>query len=206
MASNHDFKENLECPQQIWIEPPNNITSARLDAFSFSPKLKSTIRELEMRASKGELELANGDDFAVRAKLTNLQKLHIAEGQELIRYVEISHVSPTGLINSDDKFLVEDMPTRAQYQIFEGDILFALNISSRGTVARVTKKFDGAFCTSGFLVIVPDDDQHGQLLFYALRSEQCREQVYYLAQTASQPELNRVLEKSICDTAPVIKL
>jgi type I restriction enzyme M protein len=189
LTFNQDVKENLECPQQIWIEPPDRITSFRLDAFNFSPKLKATMRELKGRVSRGEVELLNGGDFEVRAKLTSLQKLQIAEKQELIRYVEISDVSSTGLISSETRFLVEDMPTRAQYQIFEGDILFALNISSRGTVARVTKKFDGAFCTSGFLVIVPDDNLHGQLLFYALRSEQCREQVYYLSQTASQPEL-----------------
>ena len=83
----------------------------------------------------------------------------------------------------------EDLPTRGEYQIHTGDILLALNNSSRGTVVLVPPEFDNAICTSGFLVIVPNDKEHGLLLWYALRSEICRKQIYYLAQTASQPEL-----------------
>lgn len=44
-------------------------------------------------------------------------------------------------------------------------------------------------CTSGFLVIRPKTTEEGILLWYCLRSEICRKQIYYLSQTASQPEL-----------------
>ena len=53
----------------------------------------------------------------------------------------------------------------------------------------VPPEFDNAICTSGFLVIIPDNEEQGLLLWYSLRSELCRKQIYYLAQTASQPEL-----------------
>ena len=85
----------------------------------------------------------------------------------------------------------DELPTRGEYQIRKGDILFALNISSRGTVVLVPDEFHGAICTSGFLVIRPRNEDEGFLLWYSLRSEYCRKQIYYLAQTASQPELKK---------------
>lgn len=55
----------------------------------------------------------------------------------------------------------------------------------------VPKDFDGAMCTSGFYVIRPKNREEGLLLWYTLRSDYCRKQIYYLSQTASQPELKR---------------
>jgi hypothetical protein len=73
--------------------------------------------------------------------------------------------------------------------VHTGDILLAINNSSRGMIVFVPEDFNGAVCTSGFLVITPSPDEEAYLLWYALRSEFCRKQLYYLAQTASQPEL-----------------
>jgi restriction endonuclease S subunit len=81
------------------------------------------------------------------------------------------------------------LPSRGEYQIRKGDILVALNNSSRGTVVLVPEEYDCAICTSGFLVLIPDNEDNALLLWYSLRSEICRKQIYYLAQTASQPEL-----------------
>ena len=39
------------------------------------------------------------------------------------------------------------------------------------------------------MVITPGSEEEAYLLWYSLRSEYCRKQVYYLAQTVSQPEL-----------------
>lgn len=54
---------------------------------------------------------------------------------------------------------------------------------------QVPEEFDEAICTLGFLVIEPNDKETSYFLWYALRSEYCSDQIYYLAQTASQPEL-----------------
>ena len=82
----------------------------------------------------------------------------------------------------------------------------ALNISSRGTVLIVPDEFDGAICTSGFLVITPKNEEEGSLLWYALRSEYCKKQIYYLSQTASQPELKKdVWDKEFLIPFPVNK-
>ena len=65
----------------------------------------------------------------------------------------------------------------------------AINNSSRGTVVYVPDDFDDMLCTSGFLVIRPVNEEEGLLLWYCLRGEACRKQIYYLSQTASQPEM-----------------
>lgn len=94
-----------------------------------------------------------------------------------------------GLIVKHIEGFIDELPSRAAYEIQEGDVLMAINNSSRGTVVLVPKQFEGAICTSGFLVIRPCTPEEGKLIWYALRSEYCRAQIYYLAQTASQPEL-----------------
>ena len=61
----------------------------------------------------------------------------------------------------------------------------------------VPKEFDGALCTSGFYVIRPRTKEDGLLLWWSLRSEHARKQIYYLAQTASQPELKKAAWKKL---------
>jgi hypothetical protein len=102
---------------------------------------------------------------------------------------KISDVTRYGLITSSLPGTFDQFPSRGQYQVQRGDVLVAINNSSRGTVVLVPNQFHGAICTSGFLVIRPSSKEEGLLLWYALRSEVCRKQIYYLAQTASQPEI-----------------
>ncbi|GAB6274995.1 MAG: hypothetical protein STSR0004_18600 [Peptococcaceae bacterium] len=112
----------------------------------------------------------------------------LIEASEKLRYIKIGDVTQYGLITSYIEGTLDMLPTRAEYQVKEGDILLAINISSRGTVVFIPKQFNGAICTSGFFVIRPSLTKEGYLLWYSLRSEYCRKQIY-LAQTASQPEL-----------------
>lgn len=115
----------------------------------------------------------------------------------MVKYIEISDVTKHGLIVTSVRAPLKDLPTRAEFIINEGDVLFAINNSSRGTVVIAPKEFDGALCTSGFYVIKPRSKKEGLLLWYSLRSEYARKQIYYLAQTASQPELKMESWKEI---------
>lgn len=186
---NYDTTENLECPQQYWLVPGNKLTTERFDSFFYCPDLHNTYNEIRNAKKKGEIDIIKGSSLKRRKKLTHTQKTKLRESDEDFKYIEIGDVTKYGLITKYIKSKFEDLPTRGEYQIHTGDILLALNNSSRGTVVLVPPEFDNAICTSGFLVIVPDNKEHGLLLWYALRSEICRKQIYYLAQTASQPEL-----------------
>lgn len=181
--------ENLEAPLQYWLVSPNELTTERFDAFFYCPDLKRTYKDIVERTSNGMIESIEAGKLELRQKLTGEEKKRLRNDEQVYKYIEISNVTKYGLIMNYAEDLFCNLPTRGEYQIHTGDVLVALNNSSRGTVVLVPKEFDNAICTSGFLVIVPQDITEGLLLWYALRSEACRKQIYYLAQTASQPEL-----------------
>lgn len=189
IRNNADTEENLECPQQYWLVPPEKIITERFDAFFYCPDLSVTYSTIQNLSNKKKIKLLDANKLILRKKMTGLDKKKLKESQDRYKYIEISDVTKYGLITNYKEAIFSELPTRGEYQIHAGDILLALNNSSRGTVVLVPKEFDGAICTSGFLVIVPKDEDEGLLLWYALRSEVCRKQIYYLAQTASQPEL-----------------
>lgn len=193
---NEDKNENLECPEQVWLLSPNEINVNRLDAYYYSPDLKNIKKYLKQSEKDKKITLHIGTNFYQAPKLSKEKKRILTESGDNFKYIEIGDVTDYGLIMKYICGKFDELPTRGEYQIKTGDILFALNISSRGTVVLVPEEFDGAICTSGFLVIRPKNEEEGFLLWYALRSEYCKKQIYYLSQTASQPEL----KKDVWDT------
>lgn len=186
---NNDSHDNLECPMQYWLVKAENLTTERFDAFFYCPELRDLYQELSKKTREGIIELKAGKDFNLVPKISVTQKKELIDSGDFFKYVEIGDVTSYGLITKYIEVPFEDVPSRGEYQVKKGDILLALNNSSRGTVVYVPKEFDNMICTSGFLVIRPKDEEEGYLLWYCLRSEICRKQIYYLAQTASQPEL-----------------
>lgn len=189
IKNNHDESENLECPEQVWVTPPQDISLERFDAFFYSPDLKKVYDDLIKREEAEDIIVKNASELTLREKLSKEEKGNLIDSGDLYKYIEISDVTKFGLITKYVTGAFDELPSRGQYQVRKGDLLFAINNSSRGTVVKVPEGFDGAICTSGFFVIIPKDDEESNLLWYALRSEYCRKQVYYLAQTASQPEI-----------------
>jgi type I restriction enzyme M protein len=191
VIKNQDVSENLECPEQIWLVKPEELTTERLDAFFYSPDLAATWDELNRLKKRGGIEIKTGKDFSMATKITPVEEKQLRDTNTEIRYIEIGDVTRYGLITRSIVGTIDQLPTRGEYRIQKGDVLLAINNSSRGTVVLVPGEFDGAICTSGFFVIRPRNMEEAHLLWYTLRSEACRAQIYYLAQTASQPELKR---------------
>ncbi len=191
IRQNQDPDENLECPEQIWLVKPNQFLSERFDAFAYAPDLQSAWKTIEKMVVDGLADCKTGTAFSMRAKLTGTERDALRSSRTKLKYIEIGDVTQYGLITQHIVGEIDALPSRGQYRIRTGDILMAINNSSRGTVVLVPEQFDGAICTSGFFVIAPKTEDEGHLLWYSLRSELCRAQVYYLAQTASQPELKR---------------
>jgi type I restriction enzyme M protein len=190
IKANEDVRENLECPEQVWLVSPNDLRAHRLDSFYYAPELRKTWAEIsDMAKLKKIVESKTGNAFTLRKKISGQERADLIKTGTIFKYIEIGDVTRYGLITRYIEDTLDNLPTRGEYIIRQGDILMAINNSSRGTVVLVPKEFDGAICTSGFLVIEPKSIEEGHLLWYSLRSELCRKQVYYLAQTASQPEL-----------------
>lgn len=186
---NNDLHDNLECPMQYWLVKEEELITERFDSFFYCPELRDLYKELNNKADKGVIELKSGNDIDLVPKISAIQKRVFLDSGEFFKYIEIGDVTSYGLITNYLEVPFEDVPSRGEYQVKKGDILLALNNSSRGTVVFVPDEFDNMICTSGFLVIRPKNEEEGLLLWYCLRSEICRKQIYYLAQTASQPEL-----------------
>lgn len=189
IKKNPNTTENLEGPLQYWLLPPQELTTERFDAFFYCPVLHKTYTKIQASHEKNIITNVKASTLELRKKLSRTEKEKMKTNGKVYKYIEISDVTRYGLITNYREDLFENLPTRGEYIIHTGDILLALNNSSRGTVVLVPNEFDNAICTSGFLVIVPRNEEEGLLLWYALRSEICRKQIYYLAQTASQPEL-----------------
>lgn len=174
IKENKDTSENLEGAMQYWLVEPNNIKIERFDAFFYCPVLKRIYINLKEKETQGLLELKKGTDFSLVEKLSSKDKKILIDNQTILKYIEIGDVTPYGLITRYITGTYEELPTRGEYQVQTGDILLALNNSSRGTVVLVPEEFNNMICTSGFLVIRPKTTEEGILLWYCLRSEICR--------------------------------
>jgi type I restriction enzyme M protein len=203
LNNNQDLNENLECPEQVWLISPNELDVRRFDAHYYSPELILVKEKLAKLEQDRKIELKYGKSFNLAPKLTKENKKELVESDQVLKYIEIGDVTNYGLIMKHISGTFDQLPTRGEYQIRKGDVLLALNISSRGTVVLVPEEFDNAICTSGFLVIRPENEEQSYLLWYSLRSEYCKKQIYYYSQTASQPELKRdVWEKEFLVPIP----
>ena len=83
-------------------------------------------------------------------------------------------------------------------------MLFAKNISSRGTAIVIPDWMDGYLATSGFISVRPRDEEEALILWTVFRSEIWRKQIYYLSITASQPEIrDRIFQDEMLIPWPV---
>jgi len=182
-----DPSEPLGCPTQVFTVPAERLSDHRLDAFYYAPELHALRARLRARSDAGAIQIRTGRDFQLVPRLSRPEKDALA-GQRM-QYVEITSVTRDGLIVAPIQGAFEDLPTRGELRVRHNDVLFAKNNSSRGTAVLVPKWFDGGLATTGFIGVRPADEEEALILWSVFRSETWRVQVYYLAITASQPEV-----------------
>lgn len=184
---NEDKDEPLGCPLQIFTISPEELNPKRLDAFYYSPELKDARANVVKAYDAGRIDLKKGTDFRV---IPTLKTKEIQEciGKEF-KYFEIGYVTIDGTIVKYDEGYFENLPTRARLRVEENDVIFAKNNSSRGTTVLVPAWYDGNLVTTGFIGIRPENYEEALILWSVMESEFFRKQVYYLAITASQPEV-----------------
>ena len=184
---NESADENLGCPFQIFVVKASELDRKRLDAFYYAPALKKVRRILLGREERGELLLLRGSQFNIVKRMT-ASEVRAARGQ-IFRYFEIGDTAKDGQIVTWKEGEFTTLPTRGRLRVRAGDVLFAKNNSSRGRTVIVPPEFDGQLATTGFIGIRPRSTDEAFVLWSVLNSEAFREQVYYLAITASQPEV-----------------
>lgn len=191
---NESIEEPLGCPMQIFTISPEQLNEKRLDAFYYSPELKEAKVKVEKFAKSKKFDLKLGRNFKVIPTLKQKETREYVG--RLFKYFEITDVTIDGTIVSYREDYFENLPTRARLQVEKNDVIFAKNNSSRGTTLLIPESYSGNLVTTGFIGIRPKDYEEALILWSIMESEFFRKQVYYLAITASQPEVRENIFKN----------
>jgi type I restriction enzyme M protein len=156
----------------------------------------------EYKRLKERLLEAGGIPLGDVVEIVSKRAEALKNPEAIIKYVELSDVNPvTSELVSFSEMKVYTAPSRAKYEIREGDILTAVAGNSVGTEnhasAYVTKEFDGCICSNGFRVLKPKKVDPLYLLCY-LRTKEFLMQMYQFRTGAAIPavsdnDLRRIL-------------
>ena len=162
----------------------SNQLKSRFDYNYYFPKNITLISNLK---NLGALKLAEIVDI-VKTKSPLLKQ------NVLVEYVELSDVYTKSfeIINSTT-LLTTELPSRASYEIKNGDIITAVAGNSIGSrkhaTAYVTEEFDKAICTNGFRVLRNFKINPYYLLYY-LQSDLFLKQVFMFRTGAAIPAIS----------------
>lgn len=164
---------------------PFSELGVRFDYELYSP----SNRELIKRLSSGKaVRLAEVVDI-IKVKSPKLKDQSLK-----VDYVELSDINSHSfeIINSNE-YLVHELPSRASYELKQGDVITAIAGNSVGTrkhaTALVSDEFEGAICTNGFRIL-RDPKINIYYLLYYLRSEAFLKQVYMYRTGAAIPAVS----------------
>jgi len=181
--------EPLGCPLQIFVVAPEELNKDRLDAFYYAPELKALRWQMQEAEDRGEIEIRRGKDLNIIDEISGKTVKGLL-GQRF-KYFEITDVTRDGTIVGWREDMIQNLPTRARLLVHANDVVFAKNNSSRGTTVIIPSRFGRTLVTTGFLGVRPNSLDEAMLMWTMLSSEAIKKQVYYLAVTASQPEIRR---------------
>lgn len=114
-----------------------------------------------------------------------------------VAYVELSDVDARYCeISRASEMRVHELPSRASYELREGDIITAVSGNSVGTnkhmSALVAKEYEGAICTNGFRILRPAPSVNPYYLLYYLTTPYFLRQVWRHRTGAAIPAISDV--------------
>ena len=204
------FKKNKEFhnTENAFLVNRDDLNYMRLDFEFYKPSYRETEKILLKNGAK-----KLGDLLDIRkTKPSKLKQRDL-----VVRYVELSDISTQyNEITNATEQLVHELPSRASYELREGDIITAVAGNSIGTnnhaSAYVTKEYDGCICTNGFRIFNVNEEKINPLfldkeslyqqgsnfdkkklnpfyLLYFLKSKYFLDQVYRFRTGAAIPSL-----------------
>lgn len=183
-----DFKQFLSGKS---IEKDNAFSimydelNGRFDFDFYSPENRTLFSKLNKTkvVALGEL-----------CEIVKIKSKKLKDPDLTVEYVELSDVNTHSfeIINSTT-YLVHELPSRASYEIRQGDIITAIAGNSVGTrkhaIALVTDEFGGSICTNGFRVLRNFKIDPYYLLYF-LKSEFFLKQMYMYRTGAAIPNVS----------------
>jgi type I restriction enzyme M protein len=152
-----------------------NELNGRFDYDFYSPENQTLFSNLK----NGETVRLGEICDIVKVKSPKLR-----ENNATVEYIELSDINTHSfeIINSTT-YQVHELPSRASYEIKEGDIITAIAGNSVGTkkhaTALVTEEFNGNICTNGFRVLRNFKIDFFYLLYYMQTNEFLKQMFMY---------------------------
>lgn len=162
-----------------------NELNGRFDFDFYSPENRKLFTDIN---PKNLVRLGEVCEI-IKIKSKKLKDLNLS-----VEYVELSDINTHSyeIINSNT-YTVHELPSRATYELLEGDIITAIAGNSIGTkkhaTALVSKEFEGSICTNGFRVL-RNLKIDSYFLLYFLKSDFFLKQVYMYRTGAAIPNVS----------------
>lgn len=177
--SSNDLKGNC------FLISPTQLGS-RFDVDFYDPQI--------MRLEKKLLD-SNAKRLGEIAEISKIKSPKLKNKDTLVEYVELSDLSSeySEIVNST-QMPVYNLPSRAQFELHEGDIITAVAGNSIGTrkhvSAMVSPEHEGAICTNGFRVLRPKKGIDPYFLLYFFRTDIFLDQVMKYRTGAAIPAVS----------------
>jgi type I restriction enzyme M protein len=176
------FQKGNEIEKENSFSINYNELNGRFDYDFYSP---------ENRKMFSNLDKTNTVRLGDICDIIKVKSSKLKDQNQTVEYVELSDINTHSyeIINSTT-LQVHELPSRASYEIQEGDIITAIAGNSVGTrkhaTALVNKDFEGSICTNGFRVLrnIKIDIYY---LLYFLKSEVFLKQMYMYRTGAAIP-------------------
>lgn len=181
----HKFKGGIKIEKENCFSIFYHELNGRFDYDFYSPENRNMIANFD---SKNTVRLGDICDI-IKIKSKKLKELN-----STVEYVELSDINTHSyeIINSTS-YQVHELPSRASYEIKDGDIITAIAGNSVGTqkhaTALVTTDFDGSICTNGFRVLRNFKIDCYYLLYF-LKSEPFLRQMFMYRTGAAIPNVS----------------
>lgn len=179
------FQKGNEIDKENSFSINYNELNGRFDYDFYSP---------ENRKMFSNLDKTNTVRLGDICDIIKVKSRKLKDQNQTVEYVELSDINTHSfeIINSTT-LQVHELPSRASYEIQEGDIITAIAGNSVGTrkhaTALVNKDFEGSICTNGFRVLrnIKIDIYY---LLYFLKSEVFLKQMFMYRTGAAIPNVS----------------
>ena len=182
-----EFKKGIKIETENSFSINYNELNGRFDFDFYSPENRKMFSKLN---NGNTVRLGDICDI-IKLKSTKLKDPNLT-----VEYVELSDINTHSyeIINSTT-YQVHELPSRASYEIQEGDIITAIAGNSVGTrkhaTALVTNEYKGSICTNGFRVLRNFKiDQY--FLLYFLKSDIFLKQIFMYRTGAAIPNVSDI--------------
>lgn len=181
-------KGEFESNDKIFIVSGEEIND-RLDCYSHSPIYNKLVNKLRSGERKGKFDLIPASDLNIIEDTIKKKEYDKIETNNY-KYLRLGDTDKDlGLILGIEEDLLINLPTRARQKIETNDILISRPIGSTEGVVKVPEELNNQLCSTGFIIIRPEDEDEALLLWAIMKSDLVQKQFFYLQSGHSQPEI-----------------